>query len=124
MLLTAEQILAEGIVIPSEHSKPAQVGIDLSLASVHQCRGGSMVYKDRTEIDPEIFEEVKTVQVDGRECWMLDPGTYELLLMKGVRFLLMQPDLSSIEAPYIGRVIQLLARSGIQALQPIKWVRS
>jgi len=85
MLLTAEQILAEGIVIPSEHSKPAQVGIDLSLASVHQCRGGSMVYKDRTEIDPEIFEEVKTVQVDGRECWMLDPGTYAITFNEGCK---------------------------------------
>ena len=85
MLLTAEQILVEGIVIPSEHSKPAQVGIDLSLASVHQCRGGSMVYKDRTEIDPEIFEEVKTVQVDGRECWMLDPGTYAITFNEGCK---------------------------------------
>ena len=85
MLLTAEQILAEGIVVPSEYSKPAQVGIDLSLNSVHQCHGGSIVYTDRTEIDPEIFEEVKTVQVDGKECWMLDPGTYAITFNEGCK---------------------------------------
>ena len=85
MLLTAQQILQQGIVVPSEYSKPAQVGIDLSLNSVHRCYGGSMVYTDRTEIDPEIFQEVKTVQVDGKECWMLDPGTYAITFNEGCK---------------------------------------
>ena len=85
MLLTAQQILDEGIVVPSEYSKPAQVGIDLSLASVHYCNGGSMVYRDRTEIDPEIFTEKETVQVDGKECWMLDPGTYAITFNEGCK---------------------------------------
>ena len=85
MLLTAHQILQQGIVIPSEYSKPAQVGIDLSLNSVHSCHGGSIVYTDRTEIDPEIFQEVKTVQVDGKECWMLDPGTYAITFNEGCK---------------------------------------
>ena len=85
MLLTAQQILDEGIVIPSEYSKPAQVGIDLSLSSVHQCHGGSVVYADGTHIDPEIFQEIKTVQVDGRECWMLEPGTYAINFNEGCK---------------------------------------
>jgi dUTP pyrophosphatase len=85
MLLTAQQILNQGIVIPSDYSKPAQVGIDLSLNSVHSCIGGSFVYVDRTEIDPDNFREVKTVQVDGRECWMLEPGTYAITFNEGCK---------------------------------------
>ena len=67
-MLTAKQILDQGIVIPSEYSKPAQVGIDLSLESVHKCLGGSVVFKDRTYINPEFFEEVETTQVDHKDC--------------------------------------------------------
>jgi deoxycytidine triphosphate deaminase len=84
-MLTAKQILDQGIVIPSEYSKPAQVGIDLSLASVHKCLVGSLVYKDKTHIDPLGFTEVKTNQVDGRECWILDPGTYAITFNEGCK---------------------------------------
>lgn len=85
MLLTAQQILQQRIVIPSQYSKPAQVGIDLSLNSVFQCHGGSIVYTDRTEIDPDIFAEINTVTVEGRECWMLDPGTYAITFNEGCK---------------------------------------
>ena len=46
-MLTAKQILEQGIVIPSEYSQPAQVGIDLSLATVHKCTVGSVVYREK-----------------------------------------------------------------------------
>ena len=39
MLLSAKQILDKGIIVPSEHSKAAQVGIDLSLANVEYTVG-------------------------------------------------------------------------------------
>lgn len=84
-MLTAKQILDQGIVIPSEYSKPAQVGIDLSLASVHKCLGGSVVFKDRTYINPEFFEEVGTQLVDHKECWVLDSGTYAITFNEGCK---------------------------------------
>lgn len=86
MLLTAKQILDQGIVIPSEYSKPAQVGIDLSLASVHKCLVGSVVYQDKTHIDPTGFEEVKAdLVIDGKECWVVDPGTYAITFNEGCK---------------------------------------
>lgn len=84
-MLTAKQILDQGIVIPSPYSKPAQVGIDLSLASVHRCLGGSVVFKDRTFIDPKFFEEAETTQVDHKECWVLKPGTYAITFNEGCK---------------------------------------
>jgi deoxycytidine triphosphate deaminase len=84
-MLTAKQILDQGIVIPSEYSKPAQVGIDLSLASVHRCLGGSAVFKDRTYIDPESFEEVSSYPVDHKDCWVLEPGTYAITFNEGCK---------------------------------------
>ena len=85
MLLTAKQILDQGIVIPSEYSKPAQVGIDLSLASVHKCSVGSTVFQDKTHIDPTGFEEIETYQVNGKECWVLDSGTYAITFNEGCK---------------------------------------
>lgn len=85
MLLTANQILQQGIVIPSQFSKPAQVGIDLSLSSVYICTAGSVVFQDSTYIDPLGFEEVKTTQVDHKECWVLKPGTYAITFNEGCK---------------------------------------
>ncbi len=84
-MLTAKQILDQGIVIPSEYSKPAQVGIDLSLESVHLCTMGSVVFKDRTHIDPLGFKEMETTQVDHKECWVLEPGTYAITFNEGCK---------------------------------------
>lgn len=84
-MLTATQILEQGIVIPSPYSKPAQVGIDLSLATVHKCNSGSIVFHDRTYIDPLGFEEVKTTSVDHKECWVLEPGTYAITFNEGCK---------------------------------------
>lgn len=83
MLLTAKELIDKGIIIPSEYSKEAQVGIDLSLASVHKCEGGSVVYKDSTHIDPMLFEEVETQDVDGTEMWVLGKGVYAITFNEG-----------------------------------------
>lgn len=85
-LLTANQILEKGIVIPSEHSKPAQVGIDLSLAKVQKISVGSVVFTDATYIDPTGYQDETTTWVDGRECWVLDPGTYAIEFNEGCKF--------------------------------------
>lgn len=84
-MLTAKQILDQGIVIPSPYSKPAQVGIDLSIASVHYCTVGSVVLQDKTNIDPAGFQEVGTQLVEGKECWKLSPGTYAITFNEGCK---------------------------------------
>lgn len=84
-MLTAKQILEQGIVVPSQYSQPAQVGIDLSLASVHKCTVGSVVYREKTHIDATGFVEVPTTLVDGKECWMLEPGTYAITFNEGCK---------------------------------------
>jgi hypothetical protein len=122
-MLTAKQILEQGIVIPSEYSKPAQVGIDLSLASVHRCSMGSVVFQDRTHIDPVGFQEVGTQLVDHKECWVLDSGTYAITLTKDVRFLLTQQHLSFTEAVFTEQEHQLYLRSGTQAFRLRRWVQ-
>lgn len=111
MLLTANQILERGIIILSEHSKPAQVGIDLSLASVHRVWGGSVVYKEKTHLRSEDFELVETTPVDGRECWILGPGTYAITFNEGCK----------IPANVAGFIIHRssLYRSGNSIVSPV-----
>jgi deoxycytidine triphosphate deaminase len=84
-LLTANQILEKNIVVASEYSKPAQVGVDLSLAKVQQVSVGSRVFKDKTEIDASGYNDVATIQVDGKECWDLFPGTYAIEFNEGCK---------------------------------------
>ena len=63
MLLTSKEIIERGIVIPSEYSKPTQVGIDLSVCKVERILAGSVVYKDKTIVDPLNFMEVGTGKI-------------------------------------------------------------
>ena len=111
MLLTANQILERGIVTPSEYSKPAQVGIDLSLASVHRVWGGSVVYKEKTTLSSDDFEEIRTTSVDGKECWVLGPGTYAITFNEGCK----------IPADVAGFIIHRssLYRSGNSIVSPV-----
>lgn len=85
MLLTSKEILKRGIVIPSQYSKPTQVGIDLSVCKVERILGGSVVYKDLTILDPLNFMEVETVRIDGKECWRLDKGSYAITFNEGCK---------------------------------------
>ena len=111
MLLSSKEILKKGIVTPSEHSKAAQVGIDLSLAKVEKITGGSVVFKDNTVINPEFFIEENPSQVDGKECWILEPGTYAITFNEGC----------NIPENYTGFILHRssLYRTGTQIVSPV-----
>ena len=111
MLLSSKEILEKGIIIPSEHSKAAQVGIDLSLAKVEKITGGSVVFKDNTVINPEFFHEVSTIKVDGKDCWELEPGTYAITFNEGC----------NIPENYTGFILHRssLYRTGTQIVSPV-----
>jgi deoxycytidine triphosphate deaminase len=111
MLLSSKEILEKGIVIPSKHSKAAQVGIDLSLANVEYILGGSVVYKDTTHINPNFYESVITSKVDGKDCWILEPGTYAITFNEGC----------NIPENYTGFILHRssLYRTGTQIVSPV-----
>mgnify|MGYP000212115697 CR=1 FL=1 len=64
MLLNSNQIANH--VIESEFSKRAQIGIDLSVCKIEKIEVGSVVYKDKTHIDPTGYYEVPTKKIDGK----------------------------------------------------------
>jgi len=111
MILNSRDILERGIIIPSEHSKEAQVGIDLSLGKVEKITGGSVVYKETTIINPDFFVDVETSRVDGRDCWILEPGTYALSFNEGC----------SIPSNCTGLMLHRssLYRTGTQIVSPV-----
>ncbi len=82
MLLNSNQIA--NFVKESEHSKRAQVGIDLSVRKIELIGVGSVVYKDKTHIDPFGYTEVKTSNIDGKRCWDLPKGIYSITFNEGV----------------------------------------
>ena len=55
MLLNSNQI--SNYVIESEFSKRAQIGIDLSVQKIEWITAGSVVYKDKTHIDPAFYHD-------------------------------------------------------------------
>ena len=83
MLLNSEQI-AE-FVKESEFSKRAQVGIDLSVAKIETVNSTSVVYMDKTYIDPYGYKTLDTVIIDQREVWVLEPGVYSITFNEGVK---------------------------------------
>jgi len=111
MILNSRQIIEKGIIIPSEHSKEAQVGIDLSLGKVEKITGGSVVYKETTIINPDFFINVETSKVDGRDCWILEPGTYAISFNEGC----------NIPENYTGLILHRssLYRTGTQIISPV-----
>jgi deoxycytidine triphosphate deaminase len=111
MLLSAKQILEKRIIIPSPYSKAAQVGIDLSLAKVEKITGGSVVYKDTTIVNPDFFVNVETIKVDGKDCWVLEPGTYAISFNEGC----------NIPENYTGLILHRssLYRTGTQIVSPV-----
>jgi len=64
MLLNSNQI--SNHIIESEFSKRAQIGIDLSVCKVERIDVGSVVYKDKTYINPDGYEEVPTRTIEGK----------------------------------------------------------
>lgn len=87
MRLTGQEILDRGIIIPSEYTKAAQVGVDLSLKEVYAIVGvgNSIVGKEKTVIDPDYFFKVKPEYDEklGITCWNLNEGTYSIVFNEG-----------------------------------------
>jgi deoxycytidine triphosphate deaminase len=83
MLLNSNQIANH--VIESEFSKRAQIGIDLSVCKIEKIEVGSVVYKDKTHIDPTGYYEVPTKKIDGKNCWRLEKGVYSVTFNEGIK---------------------------------------
>ncbi len=83
MLLNSNQI--SNHIIESEFSKRAQIGIDLSVCKVERIDVGSVVYKDKTYINPDGYEEVPTKLIDGKDCWRLEKGVYSVTFNEGIK---------------------------------------
>jgi deoxycytidine triphosphate deaminase len=83
MLLNSNQIA--NYVTESEFSKRAQIGIDLSVCKIEKIEVGSVVYKDKTYIDPTGYHEVLTKKIDDKDCWRLEEGVYSVTFNEGIK---------------------------------------
>ena len=83
MLLNSNQIANH--IIESEFSKRAQIGIDLSVCKIEHISGGSVVYKNKTHIDPSFYQEVGLTKLDDKDCWRLDKGVYSVTFNEGIK---------------------------------------
>ena len=84
MILNADQILEEGLIIPDyfSHGKPAQVGFDLSIKEVNQVGGNvGKVLVDRTEVSQHSI--MYKIDVDGKTGWLLYAGVYDVTMNEG-----------------------------------------
>ena len=82
-MLNAKEILEEGlIVLDNAKGKPAQVGYDLSAKEIRKT-GGSIghVLTDKTIVGDLVDIELDIV--NGREGWLLHPGTYDVTMNEG-----------------------------------------
>lgn len=82
MLLNSNQV--SGLVKESQFSKRTQIGIDLSVKNIQEVITKSVVYTDKTHIDPAGYIDVPLVNIDGKECWDLEPGVYSVTFNEGV----------------------------------------
>jgi len=79
----ARQIQFNGYVIESEYSKPAQVGIDLSVKAINKVGGGEM---GRVLVDKTILGRhtpLETIMLDGKRGYYLEPGCYDFVMNEG-----------------------------------------
>jgi deoxycytidine triphosphate deaminase len=84
MILNADQILEEGLIIldSNSHGKPAQVGFDLSIKAVNQTGGNvGKVLVDKTIVSQHTA--VQKTSVDGKLGWMLYAGVYDVIMNEG-----------------------------------------
>lgn len=84
MIINAEQII-ESNVLKLEHSKgkPAQVGYDLSVKSIHTLEGHGHVLKNKTDL-PYYREKPLSFREDRTEGWYLSAGQcYEVTFWEG-----------------------------------------
>ena len=88
-MLNAKEILEEGlIVLDNAKGKPVQVGYDLSAKEIKKIGDANAangyighVYVDRTVVGDLV--NVDLVDMNGREGWMLHPGTYDVTMNEG-----------------------------------------
>lgn len=83
MLLNSNQIANH--VIESQFSKRAQIGIDLSVCKIEIISVGSIVYKDKTIINPHGYEEINTTISEEKEIWSLEKGVYSVTFNEGIK---------------------------------------
>ena len=86
-MLNVKQILEEGLlVLDNAKGKPAQVGYDLSVKVIRKT-GGSIghVLTDKTIVGDLVDIEIDIV--NGREGWLLPPGTYDITMNEGCEIL-------------------------------------
>jgi deoxycytidine triphosphate deaminase len=84
MILNADQILEEGLIVldSNSHGKPAQVGFDLSIKAVNKIGGlVGKVLVDKTEVNQHVVLEKQ--MVDGRFGWLLYAGVYDVIMNEG-----------------------------------------
>jgi deoxycytidine triphosphate deaminase len=84
MILNADQILEEGLILlgSNSHGKPAQVGFDLSIKAVNQTgRNVGKVLVDKTVVSQHTA--VQKTSVDGKLGWMLYAGVYDVIMNEG-----------------------------------------
>jgi len=85
MLKTGKEIEEKYLKTNSNFHKVNQVGIDLSVNKIELINGMIMVLKDKTVVKPEMFQEVDTIEIDGKIGWRLSPGAYALTFNEGIR---------------------------------------
>tara|TARA_B100001094_G_scaffold331866_1_gene401690 strand:- start:549 stop:1040 length:492 start_codon:yes stop_codon:yes gene_type:complete len=82
-MLNVKEILEEGlIVLDKSYGAPAQVGYDLSAKEIKKT-GGSIGH---VLVDKTIVGELLDIDLDivnGREGWILHPGTYDVTMNEG-----------------------------------------
>lgn len=82
MLLNSNQL--SEFVKESKFSKRTQIGIDLSVKTIQKILSRSVVYTDKTHIDSTGYIDMPLVNIDGKECWNLEPGVYSVTFNEGV----------------------------------------
>jgi len=81
MLNNAQQV--EQLLQTNGKGAKAQVGYDLTLKEVKRVKGG-IVSSDKTVVHP-YEDQVATSPEDGKEFFILTPGTYSLTFEQGVK---------------------------------------
>ena len=82
MILSAKQIQQYKYIVESEFSKPAQVGIDLSVMAINRVGGElGQVLVDKTIINGHT--KVPVIKHGGRMGFLLFPGCYDFIMNEG-----------------------------------------
>lgn len=79
-MLTAKEIIDQGILIPNGMGKPAQVGYDVTVKNIREITGGAI------GVDGNIIKDYRDLNTQFvNETWMLRQGVYSLTFDQGVK---------------------------------------